>query len=235
MLTSVILILAMILLERIIPYAKQIRGMQESLQAYYSARGQVELGTLNFKKQSGTLSIPSDPVAYDEKRVNIDPDGRISGANPIVLRIPDISKAKLSEYVVIAGDTSLPIGIHLFENDDKKEYFGTNPGNPSYHQITSFGGGVTFDLSGINTNSSFSLKLENEAGISGKIPMEFVYSTATDENPFFGNIDLESSGITDLTNTTNSDGKKLGADSAGFFAAQNCQTAHCSMKIRVSE
>jgi hypothetical protein len=102
MITSVVLILAMILLERIIPYAKQIRGMQESLQAYYSARGQVELGTLNFKKESGILHIPSDPVVYDEKRKNIDPDGRISGSNPVVLKIPDINKAKLSEYVIIA-------------------------------------------------------------------------------------------------------------------------------------
>lgn len=125
--------------------------------------------------------------------------------------------------------------MHLFENDDKKEYFGTSPGDPASHQMTSFGGGVTFDLSGVNTNSSFSLKLENEAGIIGKIPMEFVYSTATDENPFFGSINLDSTGRTDLLETMNNEGKKISADSAGFLAAQNCQAGHCSMKVRVSE
>jgi hypothetical protein len=127
------------------------------------------------------------------------------------------------------------VGVHLFENDDKKEFFGTSPGDPSSHQMTSFGGGVTFDLSGVNTNSSFSLTLQNKSGISGKIPMEFVYSTATDENPFFGSTPIETNGLTNLINTINGEGKKLGADSAGFLAAQNCQIAHCSMKIRVSE
>lgn len=50
MITSVALLFAMILLERIIPYSKQIRGMQNSLQAYYTARGEVEKARYAFNQ-----------------------------------------------------------------------------------------------------------------------------------------------------------------------------------------
>lgn len=48
MITSVVLLFAMILLERIIPYSKQIRGMQDSVQAYYTAKSQIEIARSEF-------------------------------------------------------------------------------------------------------------------------------------------------------------------------------------------
>ncbi len=50
MITSIVLIVAMILLERIVPYSRQIRGMQDSLQAYYTARSEVEVGRFLFSE-----------------------------------------------------------------------------------------------------------------------------------------------------------------------------------------
>lgn len=49
MITSVILILAIVLLQRIIPYSRQIRSMQDSMQAYYTARSEAEIGKYEFK------------------------------------------------------------------------------------------------------------------------------------------------------------------------------------------
>ncbi len=63
MITSVVLIFAMILLERIIPYSRQIRGMQDSLQAYYTAQGELELAKREFQKKV--------------VRTNLDPSNRI--------------------------------------------------------------------------------------------------------------------------------------------------------------
>jgi len=51
MITSVILILAIVLLQRIIPYSRQIRSMQDSMQAYYTARSEAEIGKYEFKKE----------------------------------------------------------------------------------------------------------------------------------------------------------------------------------------
>ena len=76
MITSVVLIVAMILLERIVPYSRQIRGMQDSLQAYYTARSEVELGRFFF----------ADSVANSGFRQNIDTsNGRIGTSEPIAL------------------------------------------------------------------------------------------------------------------------------------------------------
>lgn len=49
MITSVILILAIVLLQRIIPYSRQIRSMQDSMQAYYTARSEAEIGKYEFE------------------------------------------------------------------------------------------------------------------------------------------------------------------------------------------
>ncbi len=57
MITSIVLLVAMILLERIIPYSRQIRGMQDSLQAYYTARSEVEVGRFLFSESSDTSGI----------------------------------------------------------------------------------------------------------------------------------------------------------------------------------
>jgi len=48
LLVSVMLMAALILLQRIIPYAKNVRAMNDAAQAYYTARGEVEAGRLGF-------------------------------------------------------------------------------------------------------------------------------------------------------------------------------------------
>ena len=235
MITSIVLIVAMILLERIIPYSKQIRNMQDSLQAYYAARSEVELWKLEFQKSSGTIRVLSDSTVYDGKRINMDAEDRIRWGDPVILKIPTLTTAKVREHVLVAADIKLPLEIKLYENDDVARGFGTSRWDPTSHLLTNFGGGVTFDLSGINTDSSLSLLLETEPGVSGKIPVEFVYSSATDENPFFGSIDISPTGSTNIVDAVDANGTKLGANSSGFLAGQNCRVAKCYMKIRLTD
>lgn len=172
---------------------------------------------------------------YDGKRINIDTEDRIRGGDPIILKIPTLSIGKVREHVIVAADLKLPLEIKLYENDDSARGFGTSRGDPTSHLLTNFGGGVTFDLSGINTDSSLSLVLETEPGLSGKIPIEFVYSSTTDENPFFGSVDISPTGSTNIVDAIDSNGSKLGANSSGFLAGQNCRVAHCYMKIRLAD
>lgn len=48
LLVSVLLGTALILLQRIVPYAKSVRSMHDASQAYYTARGQVDIARLAF-------------------------------------------------------------------------------------------------------------------------------------------------------------------------------------------
>ena len=48
LLVSVLLVTALILLQRIIPYAKSVRSMHSASQSHYIARGQVDLARLLF-------------------------------------------------------------------------------------------------------------------------------------------------------------------------------------------
>jgi len=48
LLVSVMLTAALILLQRIIPYAKNVRSMHDAVQSYYTARGEAEAATLGF-------------------------------------------------------------------------------------------------------------------------------------------------------------------------------------------
>lgn len=149
----------MILLERIIPYSKQIRNMQDSISTYYAARSEVELGKLQFQKSSGTIRVLTDTTVYDRERINIDLEDRIRGGDPVVLKTPVLSPTENQEYAIVAVDTVLPLGIRLYENDENSRGFGTNRGDPTSHLLSSFGGGVTFDLSGVDTDSSFYIYL----------------------------------------------------------------------------
>lgn len=237
MMTSIVLLVAIVLLERIIPYSKQIRNMQDSLQAYYTARWETEIGKLNFQKMSGKIRIPTaPPPANSERRINMGNETRIQGWNPVVIKTPELRKDLLSEYVLIAGDYKLPLRIKLFENDETIRGFGTNRGDPLSHLLSSFSGGMMLDLSGVDTDASFSLNLLTEPGFSGKIPVEFIYSGTTGENPFFGSIDIDSSGTTDLMSARdNSWLIELSGKSWWFLAGQNCENANCYMKIRLAE
>jgi len=62
LLVSVLLATALILLQRIVPYAKSVRSMHEASEAYYVARGQTDLARLNFLYNitpTTALRIPS--------------------------------------------------------------------------------------------------------------------------------------------------------------------------------
>ncbi len=48
LLVSVLLVAALILLQRIIPYAKSVRSMHDASQAYYVARGQTDIARMLF-------------------------------------------------------------------------------------------------------------------------------------------------------------------------------------------
>ena len=48
LLISVMLAASLILLQRIIPYAKSVRSMNDAAQAYYTARGELESGRFGF-------------------------------------------------------------------------------------------------------------------------------------------------------------------------------------------
>ncbi len=76
MMTSILLIVARILLERIVPYSRQIRGMQDSLQAYYTARSEIEVGRFLFLETEELSGL----------RKNIDTsEGRIGNGDPIAI------------------------------------------------------------------------------------------------------------------------------------------------------
>lgn len=209
----------MILLERIIPYSRQIRGMQDSLQAYYTARSEVEVGRFLFSESSDTSGV----------RRNMDTgEWRIGANEPIALGMPNISNSKTGESIVIAQDRTIPMNILLYDNDTNPVGFGTSKGKPSYHLLSSFWWGLTFDLSGINTGSGFGLNLAIDPDMPGPqtIGVEFIYSKESD-NPFFGTINITGNG--NIFDAKNADNETL----SYFLAGQNCQVAHCFMKLQL--
>jgi len=127
MITSVVLIFAMILLERIIPYSRQIRGMQDSLQAYYTAQGEVELAKNIFQKEV--------------VRINIDPSGRIvPGANRTIdVTMPRVDATDTGDYVIVSNHNEIPLQINMYEQDTTPRGFGTSQKNPSFHALTQYG------------------------------------------------------------------------------------------------
>ena len=114
MITSVVLIFAMILLERII-------------QAYYTAQGEVELAKNIFQKEV--------------IRKNIDPSGRIvPGANRIIdVTMPRVDATDTGDYVIVSNHNEIPLQINMFERDTTPRGFGTSQKNPSFHALTQYG------------------------------------------------------------------------------------------------
>ncbi len=127
MITSVILIFSIILLERIIPYSKQVRGMQDSVQAYYTARGQVELAKNDFLKMPLRDNIDSNPQRL------------LLGAGSIIeIAAPNLEGNKFGDYIVISNNNELPLQIRLFEKDTSARAFGTSQANPIFHSLTNY-------------------------------------------------------------------------------------------------
>ena len=95
MLTSVMLILAVVVLQRLIPYSRQVRNMQDSTQAYYAANSEVEkalhaiaTGTVNTDDIGGgpgelVLDIPLFPpkTSLNQTQTITDSVSTIASAN----------------------------------------------------------------------------------------------------------------------------------------------------------
>ena len=231
MITSVVLIFAMILLERIIPYSRQIRGMQDSLQAYYTAQGEVELAKNIFQKEV--------------VRKNIDPSRRIvpGVARSIDIAMPLLSATDTGDYVVISNYKELPLQINLFERDSTPRWFGTSQKNPSFHSLTQYGGGMLFDLSKIDTSfPGFSMIVHTDsanASTFGNIWVEFIYNNVGVSEPFFGTVGdtvgspLEGKSITDAIDKNIVD---VNANSLGFLLKlNNCKDGSCALKLHLKD
>lgn len=226
MITSVVLLFAMILLERIIPYSKQIRGMQDSLQAYYTAKSEIELAKNEFQKK---------PL-----RENISNSNRIQTqtGRAIDLSMPNIDSAHPGDYVVVSNSNELPLQIRMYENDDIPRGFGTSQKDPNFHNLSSYGGGLLFDLSNKDT-TGFSMNVKTDASntsTNGNIGVEFVYSGLGGTAPFFGKVTnpltLEGKDIATAQDTNREPGRDT---LASMFNLQNCSSASCSLKLHLTD
>jgi len=181
MITSVVLIFAMILLERIIPYSRQIRGMQDSLQAYYTARGEVELAKNEFQKNTVRENIDSDP-----ERI---PTG---AGRTIDIAMPNIDTSDTGDYIIVSEHSELPLQIRMFPQDTNPRGFGTSQKNPNFHSFAEYGGGMLFDLTNKETMSPpFSMVVHTDQSNTssvGNIQVEFVFTDGTGTVPFFGTV-----------------------------------------------
>lgn len=231
MMTSVVLLLAMILLERIMPYSKQIRGVQDTLQAYYTAKSELEFAKNDFQKKA--------------IRENIDPSRRISpGTNKIIeINMPQIDTRNPGDYVIISNNTELPLQIRMFDTDSAPRGFGTSQKDPSFHSLTSFGGGMLFDLSRQDTISPpFSMITHTDssnASIPSNIRVEFVYTDGSGSTPFFGTVGNDSITPTSLEgkNIANAhdSNREVGRDNLSYLMnLQNCKYGSCALKLHLT-
>lgn len=216
MITSVVLLFAMILLERIIPYSKQIRWMQDSVQAYYTAKGEVEMARFEFSDTRENIG-----------RTRIQDDGE----DGVSLTPPSLSNENPGSYLIVSEDDYLPLRIRLFEEDELARSFGTSQKNSDFHTLWS-GGGILFDLSNRNT-ASYSMEIKtdtaNEA-TKADISVEFVYSGANGVVSFFWNSTISETihgkDIAEIKKNTDP------WDSlTDMLKTNNCQSASCSLKL----
>lgn len=222
MITSVVLLFAMILLERIIPYSRQIRGLQDSVQSYYIAKSQIELAKRDF------------PI----ERTNVDIEGRITDSNSdksLSLAPPTVTKDNPGTYAIISENTYLPLRIRLFSEDTEPQKFGTSQKNPDFHILTTFSG-LLFDLTNRDTATTpFSMEMTTEGentAIWKSLALEFVYNDTTSAPPFFGNRGpIASLNDIDIAEIVDADGKTL----ADIVRTNNCLSATCSLKVSLTD
>ncbi len=221
MITSVVLLFAMILLERIIPYSRQIRGLQDSVQSYYTAKSQIELAKKDF---------PID-------RQNVDMDGRIKSDTDgtLSLTLPDITSDP-GTHVVVSESTYLPLKIKLFSEDAEPRRFGLSQRNSDFHILTTFSG-LLFDLTKRDTvTPPFSMEMTTDGedtALSKTVGIEFVHNDDTGGvTPFFGNStpanSLDGINIADIQNNTS---ETLG----DIVGASNCFSATCALKLSLTD
>lgn len=216
----------MILLERIIPYSKQIRGMQESLQAYYEARSEIEIAKNEFQKEV--------------IRENIDIWSRIIDDAPIILlEMPTLNSTNTGDYVVISNHKQLPLQIKMYKNDANPRGFGTSQKNTNFHNFSSYGGGLLFDLSEINTTQLSVITTTDDANASknGNISVEFIHSSGFGTTPFFWTVgDKANPNLLQRKNiaTAKDTNRDSGWDTLTFITNQNnCLSASCSLKLQL--
>lgn len=230
MITSVVLIFAMILLERIIPYSKQIRGMQDSLQAYYTAQGEVELAKNIFQKEV--------------VRKNIDPSSRIVPgiSRSIDIKMPLLSTTDTGDYVIVSNHNELPLQLNMFERDTAPRGFGTSQKNPNYHSLAEYGGGMMFDLTKRDTSTPpFSMIVHTDtdnAATTGNIQTEFVYTDGSGSTPFFGTVGNSTPSALEGKNIANSldTNREVGRDTLSYLLSlQNCANGSCALKLHLKD
>jgi len=220
MITSVVLLFAMILLERIIPYSRQIRGLQDSVQSYYTAKSQIELAKKYFP-------IDRKNVDMDE-RIETGSDGTLS------LTLPDIT-IDPGTHVVVSESTHLPLKIKLFSEDAEPRRFGLSQRNPDFHILTTFSG-LLFDLTKRDTvTPPFSMEMttDGEDAASKTVGIEFVHNDDTGGvTPFFGNSSPTNSvdGL-NIAGIQNNSSETLG----DIVGTSNCFSATCSLKVSLTD
>lgn len=229
MMTSVVLLLAIILLERIIPYSKQIRGIQDTVQAYYTAKSEVELAKNDFQKKA--------------IRENIDPSRRIvPGTDKIIeINMPEIETGDPGDYVVISNHNELPLQIRMFDTDSAPRGFGTSQKNPNFHSLASYGGGMLFDLSKIDTISPpFAMVVHTDnsnSSTTSNIKVEFVYTDGSGSTPFFGTVgDTASASVLEGKNiaTALDKNRETGRGTLSYLMnLQNCKYGSCALKLHL--
>jgi hypothetical protein len=232
MITSVVLIFAMILLERIIPYSRQIRGMQDSLQAYYTARSEVELAKNEFQKSTLRENIDSDP-----KRIPI------SSGRTIDIAMPNMDTTDTGDSIIISEHSELPLQIRMFPQDTSPRGFGTSQKNPNFHSLAEYGGGMLFDLTNKDTMSPpFSMIAHTDASNTstvGNIQVEFVYTDGTGTVPFFGTVGdtaiaspLEGKNIA----TALDKNRLVDRDTLAYlFRTYDCGGGSCALKLHLKQ
>lgn len=183
LLVSVLLMTALILLQRIVPYAKSVRSMHEASLAYYLARGQVDLARYNFLYGGNPIASLRFPSLfwllsqtweyYNYPTTSGSTTGRNNGSSGCVTVTDGTNTSdddcatyhtdekeyilwntSWDAYIVVSWSPQNPLQIKLNSTDAEAKQFGTSKANPWYHTLYSrSAGGLRFDLRGVDTNN----------------------------------------------------------------------------------
>lgn len=223
MITSVILILAIVLLQRIIPYSRQIRSMQDSMQAYYSAKSEAEIGKYEFQLSQ-----------YREDYEPLGTNTRIESASgSLALWLPDLQTTgatkKLWDVVIVSKDVQIPIQLRLYKEDNNLRAFGTSRSDPTKHILNAIGGGVTFDVGGIEMNIGwFKPKINS---INTNIAIEFTSSFPSFPS-YFGEGTI-AGGTLELMEVPGNSGVTLQNIFNGIEDINDCDKMFCYLNLKL--
>lgn len=94
--------------------------MQDSVQAYYTAKGEVEMARFEFSDTRENIG-----------RTRIQDNGE----DGISLTPPSLSNENPGSYLIVSEDNYLPLRIRLFEEDELARSFGTSQKNSDFHTL----------------------------------------------------------------------------------------------------